>query len=76
MSSSEGPLTLTIHGINFVLNLAGLGLLWKVLRGYGNYVKLRTRLVERMNCLWKDYCKDHEMPFEGIENGNRHNDDD
>jgi len=58
----ETAITLTLHGVTTggVLLLLGIAL---------KQHKVWVRMKDRMNSLWRSYCKEHDEHYVPLENG-------
>lgn len=56
----ENGFTLTLHGLTFGFIAAILGLLLQ-------QNKVWTRMKDRVNSLWKEYCDEKDIPFVSLD---------
>jgi hypothetical protein len=60
----ETPITLTLHG----LTLAGMLFIIGILL---HQHKVWTRMKDRVNNLWQEYCGEKDIPYVPLDNGSR-----
>jgi hypothetical protein len=60
----ETPITLTLHGLTFggIMLIAGILL---------HQHKVWTRMKDRLNDLWQEYCSEKKIPYVPLDNGSR-----
>lgn len=59
----EGNFSIALHGVNIALLITILGFM---LKQYSIYKAIR----ERVNIIWRQYCRDHGIPYNALGDDN------
>lgn len=67
--SDPGPITLSLQGVNMVINGGLLVMLLRIGKPFLREYKIYGRMKERLNTLWRRHCQEKDEYFVPLENG-------